>query len=383
MRHRQPRQPKLPTPPKPPKPERPRVRDLRAIYKGLVVLDQGQRLAVIAQAMNWYDKALLYTVFKLGGQLTAQQAKQYDIATKARGQGLGTNYLREKETAYRTAIRIYEKICVGLEPVKIDDYYSVLDRKEKKLEQKQEKIEERWGDIAQLIQKVLKPTNPQGHVIDIKVGQVKEPYQPDPTLQSITLRRDVAKELNRMRYREGLLPMSLTIIRQISRLCCQEPERDTANNFTGRYVVSLQKQRTLEHKMLDNLVTFAQSEEAPRRLVKQPIAAAAPTNGTGTAVAKTPRQPGKAPMRGPKVGGYFVQGSDVAWLYTTLSDKNWHPMDELQKKISAKLTGRLRKIDKTGRRSIAAKGEGFTVETQGNQVRLNFTVPKTTQQVQP
>lgn len=374
-----------PRPPKPPKPVRPRVKELRKTYKALITLDQGQRLSALAAAMAWYDKAFMYLLAVNKGQLTADQAKKYDVATKARSRGISTNFPGEKETAYLTTLRLYEKICKDskLDLVLVDDFYKIFERKKDVLEEKQERLTEKFGDIAELIQKSLHPVNTQDHVIKIQVGQVKERFQPDPTISSITIRRDVAKELARKKSREGLLPMALDFIRATSGLICQEPQVDASGNFTGRYVAPLSKVRNLEHKMLDNLVAFARTDGAPKRLVRIPVAEISVPAQPGQAVAPKKVRTGRGPLHGPKVDGLFVEGTDIAFIYGSMKDGNWHEFGKLQSQISAKLAGRLRKLDKTGRKKIDATGEGFRVEIQGDKVRLNFTAPKTTQQVQP
>lgn len=377
MRHRKTRAPK---PPKPPKMVRPSTRDLRNLYRGLVTTDQGQRIARLSAAMQWFDKqGLPYVLFKSGGQYTVDQAKYIDRATKCRLLGMGTHSNAEKETAYRQAVKQYEKACDMLQLPALDLFYKDLDVKAQTLQTKQERLEAKFGTITEMLQKALAPTNVDGKPIKIQAGQVSQPFQMDPERQQFTLRRDLIKALRVKFRREGLLAVVRSVIDPLSRMAAMEPEKDAAGNPTGKYLVLGQKRFEKAMLFLDNLIAYGKLAESPKRMVRK---AMAPPDPNAPQKPKAVRPAGAhSPLRGPKLMDAFVIGSDIAKVFTTLSDGKEHSENELQKMITAQLAGRLHVIDTVGRTKMAA-GPGWRVERGGGKAKLSFSDSAFHQQVQ-
>lgn len=361
---------RAPKPPKPPKLKRPATRDLRIIYKGLVTTDQGQRIARLNAALQWYDKqALPYVVFKNKGQYTVEQAKQIDKATKCRLLGMGTHSNQEKETAYRQSIKLYEKVCIELAPPALDPFYTDLDQKAASLKTKQERLEAKYGTITEMLQKALRPINAEGKEIQIQAGQVQQPYQMDPQRSQFTMRRDLIKALRTKFRREGLLAVVRAVLDPLSRMSAMEAEKDGEGNPTGKYIVLGQKRFDKAMQMLDSLIAYGKLPESPKRMVRKVI----PIDPNAPPKQKVPRQPGAhSPLRGPKLLGAFVVGSDIAKVFSKLSDGLEHPEAELQKMITAQLAGRLHVIDTVGR-TKGATDKGWRVERKGGKAKLVFT----------
>lgn len=365
-RHFRYRTPRPPKPPKAPKIKKPLLSDLKQIYKGLFTTDEGQRIACLNAAMQWYDnQALPYVVFTNKGTYTTQQAKALDRAVKCRRQGMGTTFNAEKETSYRTAIKQYELVCDTLSPVKIDTYYTDLDAQAAKLEAKQKKLEERYGTLSELLTKALKPVGMEGQDVAIQVGQVKNEFQMDPARSQLTLRRDVVRELRRRVRAEGLLPVVFTVLDPLSRMCAMRPQYDQSGVPTGGYVVAPSDQRTMERKLMANFLQWAATADAPKRLVR-PVTdlSAVPTGATSGAQRKAPSAFGK---KGPKIADAFLQGTIIANLFTALMDGNLRKYEDLRNVIhgnQSTLISKLRWIDGVGRRKLTATGgsSGWTVE---------------------
>ena len=368
MRHR--RTPKVPKPPKQQAPDRPRVRDLRHLYKGLMQVKAGNRVATLQTALHWFDDAVKYTIFKQQGQLTLEQAQAYEKGNKMREvKGRPTE---ERELFFKKAIVFYEKMLKGtsLEPPEIGEYYTDLERVQPKLEIRQEKLEERFDKMLTTLKAAMQPKDDKGRDIELRVDHLKgvnDNYQMDPDISVLTFNRSYAKVIKRKMYREGLLPAALEVMEPLARMSALEAETDGLGSLTGRLVLSKGKQLIACNKMLQNLVEFAKTDAAPRRLVKVPTESV-----PGSSVAPRPKRQGVAPKRGPKIAGLFVAGTDGAFVYTTLTDGQWHSKQEMQKHITAKIEGRIRKMLKVGKRKGLWK-----IEENGDQVRMVALQPPT------
>lgn len=391
--HRRPRRPRVPRglgqqpqppkPPKVPKVPRPKTRDLRVMLKGVVTTDIGQRLNSLLYILKWYDDAVLYLTFHQKGALTPEQRKKLDLAHKCRLQGQGTTFNHEKETSYRTAITILEKVVEQLlAPPKVADYYQKLSAVKPKLEKKVENWAQKYGQTITVLQTALKPKNAAGEPIVIEVGPVNEEVQKDAELKRFVLRPDIAKQLHQKRNREGLLAvvMEPLVIEELARLAAMEKQMDQNNQWTGQWVAGALKQKAATVEMLRNLIAYAKLPEAPKRLVK--LGQVIPVNGqapaaaglgaNGAAKPKVPRPGGFGGAKtGPKVAGMFVAGSDIAKLYETIKDGKPHPKDDLQKMITTNLMGRLRVIEAKAKRN----GLGWRVQVTNGQVTLHVPAP--------
>lgn len=389
---------RTPKPGKPPKqaaPPRPAVRELKEIYKALYTTDIGQRLASLIKAFHWYELGLMYLAFKYPTDFVSAkdpktqqpiivprdpaEAKSMDRAIKSRLLGLNTTYNAEKETAFRTALKLYEKVCAKLEPPGVDLYYAQLDSKAAQMQEKQARMEIKYGTITELLAKALKPVNAQGQPVTLQVGHVQDPYRMDPERSQLTLRRDVVKELRHQFRRQGLLAVVRTVLDPVSRICCMKPKLDEAGKQIG-YEVTWKDMYETSKKLLDNLIAFGATDEAPKRMVRPAHAAKAMV--AGQAKPRVPRAPGVGGLRqGPKLVDAFVIGSDIAKVFTQLADGQEHDMAALQKMITAQLRGRLRVIHDVGQRKQAAQGKGWSVEINGTKTRVVFSSPEIQQAV--
>lgn len=373
-RARKPKVPKPPKPPKVPKPKRPKVKDLRVILKGLVTTDIGQRINSLLYVLRWYDEAVIYLTFQQKGKLTPEQMKSLDRVHKSRLQGQGTTFNDEKETAYRTAIKILENLMdKELAPPKVAVYYQQLENKKPKMVKKADAWMQKFGQTITILNAALKPKNANGEAIEISVGPVQEEVQKDAELKRFVLRGDIAKQIHRKRVREGLLTtvMDPLILPELARLAAMEKQIDQNGQWTGQWVAGGLKQAKAQLEMMNNLIAYAKGPEAPKRLVKNGVAPQ-PVNGQAQAAKpKVARAGFGGAKTGPKIAGMFVQGSDIAKLYETIKDGKPHAKDDLQKMISTNLMGRLRVIESKAKRN----GLGWRVQVTNGQVTLHVPAP--------
>jgi len=103
---------------------KPRIKDLREIYKKMIVYEATTRFNALAQAFQWYDKAITYLIDSK--KMPLDVSKALSIAVKSRNLGISSSHDGEKELAYRTAIRKYEIVCACLAPPLIDAVYEQL-----------------------------------------------------------------------------------------------------------------------------------------------------------------------------------------------------------------------------------------------------------------
>ena len=336
------------------------------ICKGLITTDIGQRINSLLYILKWYDDAILYLTFKQKGQLTPEQRKSLDKVHKCRLQGQGTTFNDEKETAYRTAITILEKLMDKvLQPAKIANFYKVLDAKKPKLEQKAENWMAKYGQTIQMLDKALQPQNAAGEKIEISIGPVQEEVQKDAELKRFVLRPDIAKQLHRKRQREGLLSavMEPLVIEELARLSAMEKELDQNHTWTGRWLAPWLKQNQAQTRMLRNLVTFAATAEAPKRLVR----AAVPEAVNGQPKAPRAVRAGFGGFhKGPLVDGMFIQNSTAHLLYEILKDGKSYQKKELRTKIGKQaINSSLAKL------AGAVVAKGWKLDVQGDKVTMH------------
>jgi hypothetical protein len=351
-------------PPKQPKPKRPQVKELRQIYRGLVTQDEGQRVASLAYAMQWYDNALPYVVLKAGGQLSTEQAKDLDVAAKCRARGISTTSANEKEVSFRMALRRYEKVSSLLKPPSVEVFLKQLDEQSGALAQRQQQMVAKWGKVTDTLQLILKPETIAGQPLTLRLGHIEEPYRVDPERLYLSMRRDYVKQLRKKIYREGILPTVLEVLEPLSRLGAMEPEVDAVTGQrTGRYTLSLRNQLQLQQKLMQNFIAWAKSEGAPKRLVRHYVA----PDRAATAGANTTTVPRASSAN--KVAGVFHEGSPQAILYTALLSGEWKTKPELKKMIPPQYTlaVRLDKVNETGVRL----GQWW-LEIEANKVRMHM-----------
>lgn len=375
-RTRKQRVPRIPRPPKQPKDKRPSISELKVALKDLISADYGVRLAALTRAVLWYDKAVPYTMLKQNWTLAnmpPEMSTALDKACKCRARAVGTTSNNEKEVSYRMALRNYEKFCTVLAPPNSELYFKQLQGAEQSLKAKQEKLEMKFTTLVTVLSK-LRPVNIEGKPIAIRINAMKDPMQMDPERTTLLFSRSEARRLYKIMRRDGLLPLLTEVLEPMSRMMSMQLEKDPQDQPTGKYIIKAADQKQAIYQLMHNVIAFAKTDDAPRRLVKVPSVpslsiggAGAPQKPTGT----QQRAHGAIP-RGPKVAGYFVVGTGPAILYEKMKDEQWHDFTLLQSMISTELAGRLRKLDKIGQRALAAKGEGWHVDIEDGKARMKF-----------
>lgn len=352
---KKPRQPKMP---KPAKIARPKSKDLRMIYKGLMTVSVQNRIASLAYALQWYDGAIPYVIQKVA--FTPDVQKKIELAVKCRKQAIGTTHDHEKETAFLTAIRCYEKACVGLKPPAVDQALAEFESKKTVLAEKQAKLEQRYGFIVKLLQSAI------GDRVKLEVADAVKAVQYNPSLTTLSYNREAVKGLAEQYKVEGLMPVFFDQLEVLSRHAAL-----TSDGMGGLQYSADEQLKVIDH-MLKEFVKFSKSQDAPRRLVKsgQVIPQAARVT-LGPVAPRPPRQSAK----GPKVAGRYQSGCNLAEHYLYMEDGQLHEEAEALARLNAENPrGILNSLEKDGYRF----GE-WTIEHVGTQIRM----VKAAQGVQP
>lgn len=329
-RTRTPRTPRVKKP-KVVKIPRPRTKALRMILKGLMTVSQANRIASLSYALQWYDQGLPYLVQK--GKLDVKAKKLLEWAVKARKNGIGTTNDNEKETSFMTALRQYEKACAVLRPPKLDKFYDKLNARKTQLEAKQQKLENKFGNVVQLLQKSI------GDRVKLQVADAQKPFQYDPGLTSVSYNREAAKALAVKFRQEGLLAVLLDQMPILAQHVALQPDG------AGGWSYDPARHVTIVEEMLASFVKFARTVDAPKRLVQSrvvreakplvPKAPCATCNGTKLLAdgsqcpdcIRAPRAP-RASLKGPRYLGFLVPGTAIATVYERLMDEKEHDMAE-------------------------------------------------------
>lgn len=294
---------------------RPKTKALRMVLKGLMTVSQANRIASLSYALQWYDQALPYMVQK--GQLDAKAKKLLEVAVKCRKQGIGTSNDNEKETSFMMALRQYEKACVTLRPPALDKFYDKFNAKKASLEAKQQKLETKFGNVVQLLQKSI------GDRVKLKVADAQKPFQYDPGLTSVSYNREAAKALAVKFRQEGILAVLLDQMPILAQHAALQP------NGAGGWEYDPARHVKVVEEMLESFIKFAKTADAPKRLVQNRV--------IREPKVKQPAQPGqpsapKAPRvstKGPRYLGFLVPGTAIATVYERLMDEKEHPIKDV------------------------------------------------------
>lgn len=297
---------------------RPRTKAMRMILKGLMTVSQANRIASLSYALQWYDPALLYLIQK--GKLDVNAKKLLVKAVACRNLGIKNTNDNEKETAFLMALRQYEKACVALRPPAVDKFYNQFNAKKVRLEAKQQKLENKFGNVVQLLQKSI------GDRVKLSVADAQKPFQYDPGLTSVSYNREAAKALAIKFRQEGILAVfadQLPILAQHAAL------QQGTGEQAGTWQYDPARHVAIVEEMLGSFITFAKTVDAPKRLVQNRV--------VREPKIKVPVQPGqpaaprapRASLKGPRYLGFLVPGTAIATVYERLMDEKEHELKEV------------------------------------------------------
>lgn len=332
--------------PKPVKIARPKIRDLRVILKGAITVSLQNRIATLGYALAWYDGAIPYLLQK--GLLAPDARKKLELAVKARKQGMGTNQDHEKESAFLLAVRLYEKACAALKPLAVDKFYEKLAARKQALEKKQERMEQKFGNVVGLLQKAI------GDRIQLEVADAQKPVQYSPSLMSLSYNRDATKQMAEQFRKEGFLPVFVNQLDVLARHAALQPDGQ------GGWSYDPERQVKITEELLKAFVEFTRTADAPKKLVKSGLARVLKPRTGG--IARAPR----GSTKGPRYLGFLVPGTAIGTVYERLMDEQEH---ELKKVIEGLATGdpvgRVKQLGRYG----AQKGK-YTVTINAGKVQL-------------
>lgn len=352
--------------PKAPKLPRPKTKELKVILKGLLTVSLANRIASLSYALQWYDKALPYATqskkkyipVSTDPKNPTKEQQALNIAVKARKHGIGATIDEEKETAFLTSVRNYEKAFHKMKVPHVDKYMDLFKAKKDKLADKQSKMVLKFGNVLQMMQKVIGPTP------KLVVADAQKPLQYDPSLTTLTYNRESMKALSTMYRRQGLLAVFVDQLEVLSRSAAlvEDPQKK------GTWMLYPEKQVEAMSRMLGQFITYAQSPDSPKRLVRK-VYPEAPVDPNAPVQPKA-RRAFAGGHAGPKVGGAYIPGSARATIYERLADgKEWDLNQLLAGVAHSNPLRSLKKIRRDG------PAHGWKVNITGNKVKMEKATP--------
>jgi len=347
-------------PPKVAKPKKPKTKELRMALRGIVSALAAYRINSMAQALQWYDAALPYVLFKSKGQFDTKTAKLYDLAMKCRNQGIGTTQEGEKETSFRKSLELYEKVCNILHPPTVESFYKKYDEQKDKLDRKHGALQDRFENILDILTKACAPKAHDGQPLVLVAGDIDTDRKNDAMLRQLIYSREKLKTMKADMRSRGVLPVVFGEI----------PHWATSaglQNQDGRFLLNPVKRMEAYDSLMAEFVKFCQSPDAPKRLVKNGDAVVAePADPNAPAKAPRVRTPRTFANKGPLNADGFVEGSRQAQLFTIMLDGVWRTKVELRKLMGgSSVRSNLKAIQMKG-----AHSKKFTLEQNGSKFRL-------------
>jgi hypothetical protein len=317
---------------------RPKGKDLRMMLKGLLTVSQANRIASLSYALQWYDQALPYMVQK--GKLDAKAKKLLEVAVKCRKQGIGTVNDNEKETSFLMALRQYERACVALKPSLVDKFYKQFELRKTKLEAKQQRLENKFGNVTDLLQKAI------GNRIKLVVADAQKPFQYDPGLTSVSYNREAAKALALKYRQEGILPVLLD---QLPLLAQHAALQQGTGEQAGTWQYDPARHVAIVEEMLASFIIFARSADAPKRLVQNRVVREPKVKAPVDPNAPPVQRAARVSAKGPRYLGFLVPGTAIATVYERLMDEQEHDIkDVIAGLTTSDPVGRVKQLGRYG-----------------------------------
>lgn len=335
---------KPPKPPAPPKLARPKVKNLRMVYKGILSVSIGDRIAALHYGLQWYDGVVTYLLSKKliplapANQPTPEQ-KRLALAVKARNQAAGTTIDFEKESALLLAIKSYEIACAAIKPIKVEKFYDLFNKKKAVLEAKQQRLEQKFGAIFGLMQKVV------GSRFKITTIDAQKPMQYNPNLTTLNYNREASKALALQYKAEGFLPVFASQANVFARNASLQPDG------AGGFLYDAEKHNESLVALMVDLVAFLKTSDAPRKgqLIRNGVAPA-PQAPKAPRVPGAPRAAAGPRGKGPRVLGFIIPGTAIHKAYENLADQQWHTMAAAIVGVNnADPAGRVKQLQRYGR----------------------------------
>jgi hypothetical protein len=343
------------------KEQRPKGSELAKIYKKILVGKLVTRIAVLHEALAWWDTHIPYFIKKRGALGTAQQ-KYFEVANKSRNLGSGAGAREEEqETALKTALTYYEKIWATA--FKLPIIKTAWDRllvAKPVLEQKAAAASARYTIVTEALNHCFSQFN-----VTFDVHKAHEPRQYDGAGR-IMLSTELARTLLDRTRKEGLLPAIFS--EAVGALQAAAVERDSA----GAVALNLQKFAQLVPAMLDAILRYCAT--VPRSKVFRGYTGvdettpAAPTVKGSAPTKSKPTVKGSSRARdaGELVGGRYRPGSGMAQLYERVADGVQHELADVLKGLPFNdPASKLKWLNKNG-----VECKLWTVEIIGQKIRL-------------
>jgi hypothetical protein len=342
---------------------RPKVKELRKLYKSLMTASVGERTEALKVILQWYDQAEPYTDQKVAMDLERAKLKE-KIASCRRLEVSRGAHPHESETAFRMAVRMCETYHKNLRPFSIDKAYAKVDLATARMQARREKLENKYRGILKVL-RILKPIGVTGDPIGITVtSKLPTGRKFAYSANEIVYSREAIKACQSLLKQRGLLALLFEEIKPMSIAAATKKDSD------GHFNRDLDRRVKAYGEMLENLLSFCQQPDAPKRLVR--YAGKQPESGDVGSESKPkvnrPQSVANSQKRafGKRVliDNLFAEGSATATVYLTLKDGLWHSISDLQKLISADIKSRLRVVNE----KIGV--QGLYIHEDGKEVRM-------------
>src|SRR6266446_372128 len=191
--------------------EKPKITDLRSALEKYVSANMATRLEGLAEALQWYDKALIYVIAEKKVDQKVLDSK-IGLANKTRALGVSSTFPEEKDSSFTKSIRYYQQICSYLNPVMdaktgrrnvdIDTYIDKYNELKAELEEAEKRAQAKYQPVLDFLNTVF---GNLGFKISIDPNASKDRAYSGPDTNEITYSRKAAKEVYDTLRLEGLL----------------------------------------------------------------------------------------------------------------------------------------------------------------------------------
>lgn len=356
--------PHAPKTAKPAKVALPKGKELAIPYSRFVSAEVQERVAALAEAIQWWDAAML--VYLAEAPLSPEDIKSFDKATKARQLAIHGTTDDERETGFLRTVEIYEKIWADKYNLpRIKDSRATLAATIDQLKAEEVEFAKRFEDITNVLNTAFSSFG-----VSFVVSRGATCDREFDGFQTISLSANLCKALAEKRRKEGTLSLLLSEAYTVLKASGFEHAPDgTAGlnyqkafkNVPNMFAAVMAACASTGGKVLKHAPATVQAAGVPGK-----VKAIRTPSGAPRAASTGPRP--KLQRGGQKVGGKYVAGSAMAILYERLEDQASHPVSEILAGLSVgNPMDRLKWLVKHGEET-----KRWTVVIAGNTVQMTI-----------
>lgn len=256
------------------RPKRPDKRQLRAIFRGLLTATPETRVNTLIAAVHWYDTALEWIKDDEKKNVKLQsimKLKTLNMIESIRDISIETLDLSSREEHLKRIITKFEDLLKGILRTKsITSVYQKLSKMRSRLEKRAARLSAKYQMIIDMLQDSLSPQNSKGESVKLKVGDnikvndEEKPRHASVDFRTILYSRSHAQQMLFTFRQEGLLPVALTEINWLARVCAYK-----ANDQDKGHLVDIQQDRKAIFDMMNNLIDYCRmNPKISKKLVR-------------------------------------------------------------------------------------------------------------------